>query len=416
MDQKPNSSLLPVYFVLFIDNFAFAVIFAIFGPLFVDPNFGFVANETSMATRNIMLGTTLALFPLGQLIGAPLLGDLADRFGRKKTFYITIVGAAIGITLSGFSIMIHSFTLLILTRLITGFFSGNLSICLASIADLSPDEKTRAKNFSVIIIITGISWMLAILSGGFFSDKNLSQHFNPALPFFVTALLFILTLLAIIYFFKETHRTNEKFHIDLLQGFRDVIKAFKIKKLRLLYLMYTVWILGWGLAFQWYSPFAIQEFHSKPITVNWGLFIVGIAWIFGGYTINNFLIKRWHALPLIVIGNALITLSLLGMALSHSFYPFAIFFGIACIPVAFAWPNILNLISINAPESIQGTIMGISQSAQSLGFVIATILGGIIAGINLKSIYYFATIFVFISFILILIKHLRIKKTTQKSG
>ena len=63
MNQKPNVSLLPVYFVLFIDNFAFAVIFAIFGPLFVDPTFKFVSAGTSMATRNLMLGTALALFP-----------------------------------------------------------------------------------------------------------------------------------------------------------------------------------------------------------------------------------------------------------------------------------------------------------------------------------------------------------------
>ncbi|MCB1072204.1 MAG: MFS transporter [Chlamydiia bacterium] len=413
MNQKPNVSLLPVYFVLFIDNFAFAVIFAIFGPLFVDPTFKFVSAGTSMATRNLMLGTALALFPLGQLIGAPLLGDIADRFGRKKAFYITILGAAIGITLSGFSIMIHSFTLLILTRLITGFFSGNLSICLASIADLSPDEKTRAKNFSIIIIITGISWMIAILSGSLFSDKNISHHFNPALPFFITAILFILTFLTIVYFFKETHKTTEKFHIDLLEGVKDVINAFKIKKLKLLYLMYMFWILGWGIAFQWYSPVAIQKFHTSPITVNWGLFIVGITWMFGGYTVNNFLIKRWHARPLIVIGNALTTLCVLAMAFSDSFYPFAIFFGIGCIPSAFAWPNMLNHISINAPENVQGKIMGISQSFQALGFIFATIFGGIIVGLSLASIYYFATFFVLISFILILIKHIHLKKATS---
>ena len=371
MNQKSNASLLPVYFVLFIDNFAFAVIFAIFGPLFVDPSFKFVSAETSMAIRDLMLGAALALFPLGQLIGAPLLGDIADRFGRKKAFYITILGAAIGITLSGFSIMIHSFTLLILTRLITGFFSGNLSICLASIADLSPDEKTRAKNFSIIIIITGISWMIAILSGSLFSNKNISQHFNPALPFFITAILFIITLLMIIYFFKETHKTAAKFHINLL-----------------------------------------QKFHTSSVTVNWGLFIVGITWMFGGYTVNNFLIKRWHARPLIVVGNALTTLCVLGMAFSESFYPFAIFFGIGCIPSAFAWPNMINLISINAPENIQGKIMGISQSFQALGLIFATVFGGIVAGISLKSIYYFATFFVFIGFILILFKHMHMKKAT----
>lgn len=410
MNQKFNLSLLPVYFVLFIDNFAFSVIFAIFGPLFVDPSFGFISVGTSDVARNLMLGTALALYPLGQLIGAPLIGDIADQFGRKKAFYITILGAACGITLTGFSIFTHSFIFLILTRLATGFFAGNLSICLASIADLSPDEKTRAKNFSVIIIVTGCSWMLAILSGGFFSNRTFSEHFSPALPFFITTVLFVITFLGIHFFFKETHKTDKKFHIDILQGARDVVKAFEYKNLKVLYIIYMFWILGWGIAFQWYSPTAIQEFRTKPIDVNWGLFIVGFTWIFGGYFVNNFLVKRYHARPLIVIGNAMITLCLLGMFLAESFGPFALFFGLATIPAAFAWPNTLNLISINAPVNIQGKIMGISQSFQSAGFIFATIVGGITAALSIKSIYFFAMFFVFVSFVLILIKHLKIKK------
>ena len=148
----PQSSLFPVYFVLFIDNFAFAVIFSIFGPLFVDPSLGFVTAEMSAATRNIMLGFALALLPLGQFFGCPFLGDIADRFGRKKAFYITIIISILGFLLSSYSIFVHSYFLLLISRLLTGFFSGNLSICLASIADLSPNEKVRAKNFSMIIL------------------------------------------------------------------------------------------------------------------------------------------------------------------------------------------------------------------------------------------------------------------------
>ena len=105
MNQHSKTSLLPVYFVLFIDNFAFAVIFAIFGPLFIDPSYGMVTAEMSSLSKNLLLGVALGLFPLGQFIGAPFLGDIADRFGRKKAFYITITGLIIGFILSGFSVL-----------------------------------------------------------------------------------------------------------------------------------------------------------------------------------------------------------------------------------------------------------------------------------------------------------------------
>lgn len=411
MTRKFNNSLLPIYFVLFVDNFAFAITFSIFGPLFVNSSYGFISKGMSTSSINIMIGIALAIFPFGQLIGAPLLGDIADRFGRKKAFYLTTLGAAAGILLSGFSIVIHSYIGLILTRFITGFFSGNLSICLASIADLSPDEKTRARNFSVLIIITGISWMLAMLSGGYYSNPNLSGSFNLAFPFFITAILFILTFLTVLYFFKETHPTDQPFHINLFQGFKDVVETFKIKKLRLFYIIFMFWILGWGITLQWYNPFVLEKFHAKTIAVNWSLFLVGITWMFGGYFVNNFFLRRWSGLPLVVIANACITVCLLGMSLMDSFIPFAIFFTISCIPAAFAWPNLMNLISINAPGNVQGKVMGISQSFRSVSFIIATFLGGLLAGFNLTLLYYFATLAFFSSFLLIFLKYFRIKKT-----
>jgi len=412
MSQKVRPSLFPVFFVLFIDNFGFSVIFATFGPLFVDPSFGFVTAEMSDALRNMMLGVALALFPLGQFFGCPFLGDIADRFGRKKAFYITIVGATIGFIISGWSILTGNYLILILSRLFTGFFSGNLSICLASIADLSPDEHSRAKNFSMIIIVTGISWMIAMLMGGYLSNPQVSSHFNPALPFYVTAALSLLSLVGIASLFKETHPSKEKFKLHLLKGVQDILKTFHIKELRMLYIVYMFWILGWGLAFQWFSPYALQVYKTTPLNVTWAQFLVGIAWIIGGYFINDLLIKRFHARSIVVVGTALTTLCLVGMAISDSFIVFALFFTIACFPSAISWPNTLNLISMNAPADIQGKIMGISQSSQSVGFILATLVGGFIAATTIHVIYPLTAAFLCISWILIFARHLMQKKTT----
>ena len=59
MSSKPKSSLLPVYFVLFLDNFGFAVIFATFGPLFQNADYGMVTAQMSSAVRNSMTGKPL---------------------------------------------------------------------------------------------------------------------------------------------------------------------------------------------------------------------------------------------------------------------------------------------------------------------------------------------------------------------
>lgn len=411
-----KSSLFPVYFVLFLDNFGFAVIFATFGPLFINPDYGMVSTLTSHTTRNVMLATALAVFPFGQFFGSPFLGDIADRFGRKKAFYITIAMATLGYILSGVSIFIQSYSFLLASRLITGFFAGNLSICLASIADLSKDEASRSRNFSFIVIVTGISWMVAMLMGGYLSDPTISTHFNPALPFFVTAVLSALSLGAIAYLFKETHPSTEKFHINLLQGFQNIIETLHIKELRLLYVIYFFWIFGWGLAFQWFSPYSIQVFKATVLEVTWGQFLFGTTWMIGGYFINNLLITRFHARPIVVVGTAFTTVLLFGMALSTNYIAFAAIMALACFPAAFSWPNTLNLISMNAPEEIQGKIMGISQSSMSVGFIFATLLGGLLGAIGIRGIYYFSTAFLFITWLLLFSRHIYLKKkATQKS-
>ncbi|MCB1085229.1 MAG: MFS transporter, partial [Chlamydiia bacterium] len=186
-----------------------------------------------------------------------------------------------------------------------------------------------------------------------------------------------------------------------------ITESFKIKEIRTLCFIYMFWILGWSLAFQWYSPYSLQQFKVSPIEVDWGQMVVGVTWILGGYYLNDFLIKRWNARPLIIIANGLTTLCLLGMAFSPSFFLFALFFLFGALPSAFSWPNTLNLISINAPESVQGKVMGISQSFQSLGFILATIFGGVIAGLDRRTIYFFTALFLFVSFLSLLLRHIR---------
>ncbi|MCK4934792.1 MAG: MFS transporter, partial [Simkaniaceae bacterium] len=185
---KIKTSLLPVYFVFFLDNFGFGLVFAIFGPLILNPEFGMLSPGMTAGERNIFLGILFAAFPLTQLFGAPIVGDIADRFGRKKAFYITILGTTLGYILSGAAITFHSYSFLFFSRLVTGFFAGNLSICLASIADLSPDEESRAKNYGMISTLGGVSWILSMLIGGFLSDPKALTFANPSIPFFLTAI------------------------------------------------------------------------------------------------------------------------------------------------------------------------------------------------------------------------------------
>ena len=64
--------------------------------MFLTAGDGFFPVNADAGQRTFMLGVLLALYPLGQLFGAPLQGALSDRYGRKPVLLLTL-----GLTASG---------------------------------------------------------------------------------------------------------------------------------------------------------------------------------------------------------------------------------------------------------------------------------------------------------------------------
>lgn len=194
-----------IFFILFFDELGFSIVLPIFPALFLTPAYGFLSGEMTETMRNLSLGVVLAAFPLAQFLGAPFFGDFADRYGRKKALFFTILGTILGHFLSGLAIYLHSFSLLVFGRLATGFFAGNLALCIAAIADLSETEQERGTNFGFLATFHGLSRIIGIIIGASFSNPKHKLFFNPGLPFLLIAGALFLSLFVLMECFAETH-------------------------------------------------------------------------------------------------------------------------------------------------------------------------------------------------------------------
>jgi MFS family permease len=85
--------VLPLYLVVFVGFVGYSPMIAIFTPLLLRPDGGVLPRDDSLATRTIVLGIVLALYPLAQFFAAPGIGGLSNRFGRRRTlpFWATLV-------------------------------------------------------------------------------------------------------------------------------------------------------------------------------------------------------------------------------------------------------------------------------------------------------------------------------------
>ncbi|MGB3365115.1 MAG: MFS transporter, partial [Thermodesulfobacteriota bacterium] len=91
---QPNKTdlnpILPLYLVILVAFAGYGLMVAIFIPMLMHDT-GFFDESVSSSARGIYGGILLALYPLGQFIGSPIIGSFADKFGRKRVLTISLV-------------------------------------------------------------------------------------------------------------------------------------------------------------------------------------------------------------------------------------------------------------------------------------------------------------------------------------
>ena len=98
--------ILPVLVIVLVDLMGLSIIIPLL-PLYA-ARFG---------SSPLMIGILQATYPMMQFLGAPILGRLSDRFGRKPILIISQIGTLAGFILLGFA---NSLWLLFLSRIIDG--------------------------------------------------------------------------------------------------------------------------------------------------------------------------------------------------------------------------------------------------------------------------------------------------------
>jgi len=152
MKNKPLAS---IFLIVFIDLLGFGLILPLL-PYYVE---SFGASDT-------LIGILVASYAAAQLIGAPLLGRLSDRFGRRPILLLSLFGTLVSFLLLGFA---QSLWLLFVARIADGITGGNISVAQAYIADVT-NQKNRAKGLGLIGAAFGLGFIFGPATGGFLSQ------------------------------------------------------------------------------------------------------------------------------------------------------------------------------------------------------------------------------------------------------
>ena len=137
--------LLVIFLTIFVNLVGFGIIV---------PLLPFYAE--TFGASPFVVGLLFAVFSLGQLIAAPILGDLSDRYGRRPVLILSLAGTVLSFVMMA---MAESLTMLFVARIIDGLSGGNISTARAYVADITAPED-RARAYGVLGAAFGLGFIL----------------------------------------------------------------------------------------------------------------------------------------------------------------------------------------------------------------------------------------------------------------
>ncbi|NOJ98740.1 MFS transporter, partial [Corallococcus coralloides] len=178
------------------------------------------------------VGLLVAVYSLMQLVAAPIMGRLSDRFGRRPVLLISQVGSLVGYVLFAFA---HTLPLLFLSRVIDGVSGGNVSTAQAVVADITKPHE-RARGMGIIGAAFGLGFVLGPALGGVLG----AWGGNLAIGLFAAGLS-ALNLINTWLFLPETRRADSPSATTRsMRGAAAVLTLPVVGRCVVLVLLYTV--------------------------------------------------------------------------------------------------------------------------------------------------------------------------------
>ena len=357
--EKRRAALIVLFLTVFIDLLGFGIVIP-FLPLYAE----------RMHVGALGIGLVLSVYSLMQFLCAPVLGRISDHVGRRPIIMLGLLGSAAGYMIYGFA---TSFAWLLFSRAIHGACAATVSTAQAYVADTT-DESNRAHGMGMIGAAFGLGFVLGPAIGG------LLGHASLRTPVFFAAALTFANLIFAAMRLPESHQPDPdaRFQLaHLAQPLRTLPRQLLGHRLTGLF---TIAFLATFAIAALEATFAIMVpaiYGYGPSGVGGLLAYAGlIQALVQGYLLGK-IVKRTGELTLIRAGMIALAIGLAPMASLSSHAMLFVALALVAIGYGFASPSIASLISRRTERRLQGEVLGINQSAQSL----ARICGPIAAGL-----------------------------------
>ncbi len=355
---------------LFILVFALLVVMLGFG--MVIPVFPFLIDK--LGASGSTLGILVATAALTEFLFGPIWGSLSDRVGRKPILMIGVFGFALAMFLFGIA---NQVWMLIVFRALSGILSSaTISTTMAYIGD-STSEKSRGGGMGILGAVGGAGAVIGPGIGGLLAGGSLST------PFFVSALLALLSLLLVALLLPESLSAKARAapgqKIKLVR-FDELWRALT-GPIGLLLLIAFLATFGTSHFESIFGLYMLKKLDYGPEQVGGILTLVGAIALIGRGLLTGYVTEHWGE-PTVIKASLIVgAVGFILLLLANSYATVLLTTGIFTCSITFLRPSIHSLTSKRTTAG-QGASMGLSNSFVSLGRVAGPIVAGLLFDLN----------------------------------
>lgn len=398
------SKIFPILLVNFIGILGYSIVVPIL--IFI---------VTDLGGNGFVYGILGAMYPFFQFIGAPILGKLSDRIGRKKVLIISQLGTFLAWLLfllafilpktelwtqnsefTGTYVMTLPLLVIFLARIFDGFTGGNVSVANAYLSDISTD-KDRNKNFGKMGASTSLGFVLGPAVAGILATTFLGE----ALPLILAAVISLVAIFVINTRLEESNpcvvdtggiklKSFRRFfqveHKDCyldgeLEANPDVKEGWKtilsVPGIPLLYAVYFLTFLAFSLFYAGLPIYAntILDWSASDL----GIFLAysSLIMVLVQGPILNWLSDKVKNETFILVGSLVLALSFYLLSM-QSVLLLYLANTLLSIGNGLMWPSFMALLSRTGSKQKQGAIQGYGNSMGSIASMFGLVLGGIL--------------------------------------
>ncbi|MFD0863425.1 MFS transporter [Sungkyunkwania multivorans] len=399
-----KSKIFPILLVNFIGILGYSIVIPIL--IFI---------VTDLGGNGFIYGILGAMYPFFQFIGAPILGRLSDRIGRKKVLIISQAGTFLAwllfllafilpktelwsqnTELTGSYVMTLPLIMIFVARIFDGFTGGNVSVANAYLSDISTDED-RNKNFGLMGASTSTGFVLGPAVAGILASTILGE----SLPLMLAALISLIAIFVINTrlkesnpcvvdtsnvnltsfrrFFQVEHKDcytqgEEQLQPESHKGFLSVLKQPGIP---VLYTVYFLTFLAFSLFYAGLPIYASTLLDWTATDLGVFLAYSSLVMIIIQGPVLTRLSGKVRNQSLILVGSLFLASSFV-LLTQQNITLLYVAITLLSIGNGLMWPSFLALLAKVGDRSMQGAIQGYGNSMGSFASMIGLILGGLL--------------------------------------